>query len=264
MRWWTIPILGAVAFSISDPSTANARPRFGPGAVLGAVAAPLGALLGGVRPSFAQQRRSATTGRSRSADPARTGDATDPARTGETERVLPPARGQAGWGRCSGRMPPTTCSSMRCSRAEPASVFGPTVTRTCTACSRTWARFAVLRPLRRQPTRRRGDVRRQGNAHRLVRQRGGGEQRRRGDRAHRASRGSRARHSVRRSQSCGPRWRRPATASRLHAAPACRQLPWNGSTPCRIGSGRCATRCSPSACRWNASTARSAASRSCD
>ena len=46
MRPWALPILGAVAFSLAIPSGAEARLRFGPGAVLGAFA---GAMFGGFR-----------------------------------------------------------------------------------------------------------------------------------------------------------------------------------------------------------------------
>src|SRR5436190_18622331 len=56
MRPWTIPILGAVAFSLAAPATADARPRFGPGMILGAFAAPLAMLSGGR--SGAAQRQS--------------------------------------------------------------------------------------------------------------------------------------------------------------------------------------------------------------
>ena len=44
MRPWALLILGAVAFSLALPSGTQARPRFGPGAVLGAFA---GAMFGG-------------------------------------------------------------------------------------------------------------------------------------------------------------------------------------------------------------------------
>ncbi len=44
MRLWALPIVGAVALSLAIPSAAQARPRFGPGAVLGAFA---GAMFGG-------------------------------------------------------------------------------------------------------------------------------------------------------------------------------------------------------------------------
>jgi hypothetical protein len=54
MRVWTIPILGAVAFSLAVPATADARPRFGPAAVLGVFTG----MLGGFRPSFGHHRRS--------------------------------------------------------------------------------------------------------------------------------------------------------------------------------------------------------------
>ncbi len=52
MRPWTIPILGALALSFAAPSMANARPRFGPATLLGAMAAPLTAMFGGSRHSF--------------------------------------------------------------------------------------------------------------------------------------------------------------------------------------------------------------------
>src|SRR5262249_33377767 len=55
MRPWTLPILGAVALSLALPSTADARLRFGPGAVLGAVA---GAMFGGFRHSGRHHRHS--------------------------------------------------------------------------------------------------------------------------------------------------------------------------------------------------------------
>ena len=57
MRPWTISILGAVAFSLAAPATADARPRFGPGMILGAFTAPLAMLSGGR--SGAAQRESA-------------------------------------------------------------------------------------------------------------------------------------------------------------------------------------------------------------
>jgi hypothetical protein len=54
MRAWTIPILGAVAVSLAVPAPADARPRFGPGAVLGMFTG----MLGGFRPSLGHHRRS--------------------------------------------------------------------------------------------------------------------------------------------------------------------------------------------------------------
>jgi hypothetical protein len=60
MRAWTIPILGALALSLALPSSADARPRFGPGAVLGVVAGVFGGMFGGFRHSSAHHRRSAT------------------------------------------------------------------------------------------------------------------------------------------------------------------------------------------------------------
>src|SRR6476619_4053547 len=54
MRPWALPILGAVAFSIALPSGTEARPRFGPGAVLGAFA---GVMFGGFRHAGRHHRR---------------------------------------------------------------------------------------------------------------------------------------------------------------------------------------------------------------
>src|SRR5215467_6831028 len=54
MRPWTIPILGVVALSLAIPSGAEARLRFGPGVVLGALA---GAMFGGFRHSFRHHHR---------------------------------------------------------------------------------------------------------------------------------------------------------------------------------------------------------------
>src|SRR5215831_6637863 len=56
MHPWTIPILGVVALSLAVPSGAEARLRFGPGVVLGAVA---GVMFGGFRHSFRHHRRHA-------------------------------------------------------------------------------------------------------------------------------------------------------------------------------------------------------------
>ncbi len=58
MRPWPIPILGAVVLSLAVPSAADARPRFGPAAVFGVLAAPL--MFAGSRHSFRYHRRSAT------------------------------------------------------------------------------------------------------------------------------------------------------------------------------------------------------------
>src|SRR5215468_11846901 len=60
MRPSTIPILAAVALSLAVPSQADARPRFGPAALLGVVAGSFGALFGGFRHSARHHRRSAT------------------------------------------------------------------------------------------------------------------------------------------------------------------------------------------------------------
>jgi hypothetical protein len=61
MRPWTIPILGAIVLSLALPSSADARLRFGPGAVLGAVVGlSVGAMFGGLRHSSRHHRRGAT------------------------------------------------------------------------------------------------------------------------------------------------------------------------------------------------------------
>jgi hypothetical protein len=60
MRPRTIPILAAVALSLAVPSHADARPRFGPAALLGMVAGSFGAMFGGFRHSARHHRRSAT------------------------------------------------------------------------------------------------------------------------------------------------------------------------------------------------------------
>jgi LTXXQ motif family protein len=54
MRAWTIPILGAVAFSFVAPAPADAGARFCPAAVFGVFTG----VLGGFRPSFRHHRRS--------------------------------------------------------------------------------------------------------------------------------------------------------------------------------------------------------------
>ena len=56
MRRWTLPVVSAVALSLAVPSTADARLRFGPGAVLGAVA---GVMFGGFRHSARHHRHKA-------------------------------------------------------------------------------------------------------------------------------------------------------------------------------------------------------------
>ena len=56
MRRWTLPVVSAVALSLAVPSTADARLRFGPGAVLGAMA---GVMFGGFRHSARHHRHKA-------------------------------------------------------------------------------------------------------------------------------------------------------------------------------------------------------------
>ena len=61
MRLWTILILGAIVLSLAFPSSADARLRFGRGAVLGVVVGlSVGAMFGGLRHSSRHHRRSAT------------------------------------------------------------------------------------------------------------------------------------------------------------------------------------------------------------
>jgi LTXXQ motif family protein len=57
MRPWTIPILACVALSLAAPPPTEARARFGPGALLGAMMAPLG-MFGGHRHAARHHRRS--------------------------------------------------------------------------------------------------------------------------------------------------------------------------------------------------------------
>jgi LTXXQ motif family protein len=75
--------IGAVAFSLSVPATADARPRFGPAAVLGVVAAPLGAVLG-VRHRFSRHHR-----RSEPADEPRAGSAARAERAEPVQAAAP-------------------------------------------------------------------------------------------------------------------------------------------------------------------------------
>jgi len=72
MRHSTVPIIAAVALSLTFPSSADAGLRFGPAALLGAVAGSF-ALLGGFRHSSRHHRHSAThpSPRQRSARAAR-------------------------------------------------------------------------------------------------------------------------------------------------------------------------------------------------
>jgi hypothetical protein len=55
VRLWVF--IGAVAFSLSIPAAVDARPRFGPAAVLGVVTAPLGVVLGATRHGFKRHHR---------------------------------------------------------------------------------------------------------------------------------------------------------------------------------------------------------------
>jgi hypothetical protein len=100
MRLWTIFILGAIVFSLALPSSADARLRFGPGVVLGAVVGlSVGAMFGGLRHSSRHHRRSATrpsVGR-RSAGVARIErrsavSAPRPAASAPPERMVSPER----------------------------------------------------------------------------------------------------------------------------------------------------------------------------
>jgi hypothetical protein len=105
MRPWTFLILGAVVLSLTLPSSADARLRFGPGAVLGAVVGlSVGAMFGGWRHSSRHHRRSATrpsAGR-RSAGVARIErgaavSAPQPAASAPPERTVSPERAAEFW-----------------------------------------------------------------------------------------------------------------------------------------------------------------------
>jgi hypothetical protein len=84
VRPWVL--IGAVALFLSLPAAADARPRFGPAAVLGVVAAPLGAVLG-VRHGFSRHHR-----RSEPADEPRSGSAVraEPVPAAVTQAVASP------------------------------------------------------------------------------------------------------------------------------------------------------------------------------
>jgi hypothetical protein len=108
MRKWQIPIIGAVAVAIALPASAQARPKFGPGALLGLFAAPFGALLG-ARPSLGQRSsrddgntrqrgaRENEDGNARQRGARENADTRTPARTDESResRAEPPAANRA-------------------------------------------------------------------------------------------------------------------------------------------------------------------------
>lgn len=108
MRKWQIPIIGAVAVAIALPASAQARPKFGPGALLGLFAAPFGALLG-ARPSLGQRSsrddgntrqrgaRENEDGNTRQRGARENADTRTPARTDESResRAEPPAANRA-------------------------------------------------------------------------------------------------------------------------------------------------------------------------
>jgi LTXXQ motif family protein len=74
MRPWAIPLAGAVAFSVLFSPASDARPRFGPAAVLGAMTAPLGLVFGGVHPRFSRHHARSESARADApgnAEPAR-------------------------------------------------------------------------------------------------------------------------------------------------------------------------------------------------
>ena len=108
MRKWQIPIIGAVAVAIALPASAQARPKFGPGALLGLFAAPFVALLG-ARPSLGQRSsrddgntrqrgaRENEDGNTRQRGARENADTRTPARTDESResRAEPPAANRA-------------------------------------------------------------------------------------------------------------------------------------------------------------------------
>ena len=103
MRTWQIPIIGAVAVAIALPASAQARPKFGPGALLGMIAAPFGALLG-ARPSLGQrssrddgntrQRGSRENANSRERGSRENADTRTPARVPDESRDTRDARAE--------------------------------------------------------------------------------------------------------------------------------------------------------------------------
>jgi hypothetical protein len=90
MRKWQIPIIGAVAVAIALPTSAQARPKFGPGALLGMIAAPFGALLG-ARSSLGQ-RSSREDGNTRQRDSRENADTRERG-SRENADTRTPARG---------------------------------------------------------------------------------------------------------------------------------------------------------------------------
>src|SRR5262249_46897104 len=122
MRPRTIPILAAVALSLAVPSNADARLRFGPAALLGAVVG-FGAMFGGYRHSARHHRGSATYASARHR----------PARVPRIERGTRGWRASTGGGRacaCCERSP--TCGERACridgsgtSPADGAGTFRP-------------------------------------------------------------------------------------------------------------------------------------------
>ena len=210
---WTIPFLvpSRCRLPIRRPRT---RGRTSVRAmVLGAVAAPLGALLGGVRPSFGSSAEARRAGRSRSGEPrahrchAHALILHAPARPNGAPAAGVRSAGGAGVLAACLRRHVRVCVP---SERRPGSGSGPTGTgparRVC------GLGFVSRCPTVAAATETAAERRRQRHAHRLVRQRGGSEQRRRGDRAHRAGRAAERGTARDARQSCGPRWRRPATA----------------------------------------------------
>jgi hypothetical protein len=94
MRPWAVSIIGAVALSFVLPATTNARPRFGPAAVLGAVTAPLGAVLGGIRHGFGRHHRHSEPGAEPHDNNAASGESQSPA-TAQLVASSQPARTKA-------------------------------------------------------------------------------------------------------------------------------------------------------------------------
>jgi hypothetical protein len=85
MRPWAIPLVGAVALSLVIPATSEARPRFGPAAVLGVMTAPLGLVLGGAHRGFGSRHHPHPRSESARADEP---SGVEPARA-ETARAQP-------------------------------------------------------------------------------------------------------------------------------------------------------------------------------
>jgi hypothetical protein len=100
MRPRAFAIVGAIAVSLT--SSADARPRFGPAAVLGAVASPLGAIFGGGRPGFGYHRRSTRAAAEKPSGDLQRADELAPLERRQAARTLPDRSGSVFWPQAAG------------------------------------------------------------------------------------------------------------------------------------------------------------------